>query len=126
MRARSLIARASLNLRLNNYGAVYVVVFCRSTNPLSVVVVVVLEVTGGVTTTGAGAGAVSTTGAGVVASTVLWYEKHPAAIPHAATAAGIIAIRLKILICLNPPSGTTLITARSRPVGITEFPRSHA
>jgi hypothetical protein len=37
------------------------------------VVVVVLEVTGGATTTGAGAGAVSTTGAGVeVSSTVLW------------------------------------------------------
>jgi hypothetical protein len=71
-----IVARASLKsfaLRLDSYGAVYVVVFCRSTNPLSVVVVVVLEVTGGATTTGAGAGAVSTTGAGVcVSSTVLW------------------------------------------------------
>jgi hypothetical protein len=77
---------------------VYVVVFWRSTNPLSVVVVVVLEVAGGATTTGAGAGAVSTTGAGlVVASTFLWYEKHPAAIKLAAAAAGIIAMRFKIL-----------------------------
>ena len=106
--ARAILDRARVaNLRLNNYGAVYVVVFCRSTNPLSVVVVVVLDVAGGAMTTGAGAGAVSTTGAGlVVASTVLWYEKHPAAIPHAATAAGMIAIRFIILICLNPPSGT--------------------
>jgi hypothetical protein len=91
---------------------------------LSVVVVVVLDVAGGATTTGAGAGAVSTTGAGVVASTVLWYEKHPVAIPAAATAAGIIAIRFIILIYLNPPSGTYLITARSRPNGTMEFPRS--
>ncbi|MGC2494728.1 hypothetical protein, partial [Candidatus Binatus sp.] len=58
---------------LYNYGAMYVVVFWRSTNPLSVDVVVVLEVAGGATTTGAGAGAVSTTGAGVwVSSTCLW------------------------------------------------------
>jgi hypothetical protein len=70
---------------------------------VSVVVVVVVELvaTGGATTTGAGttatgAGTVSTTGAGVVAvsSTVLWYEKHPLTIPHAAIAAGIIAIFL--------------------------------
>jgi hypothetical protein len=72
-----------------------------------VVVVVLVDIAGGATTTGAGAGADSTTGAGlVVASTFLWYEKHPAAIPHAATAAGIVAIHFIILICLNPPSGT--------------------
>jgi hypothetical protein len=69
-RARDVVDRARVaepaTLRLLTYGAVYVVVFCRSTKPLSVVVVVVLEVTGGATTTGAGAGAVSTTGAGVV------------------------------------------------------------
>ena len=75
-----------------------VVVFWRSTTvgADSVVVVVVELVTGaGATTTGAGAGTVSTIGAGaaVVSSTVLWYE-HPATIPHAAIAAGIITIFL--------------------------------
>jgi hypothetical protein len=63
-------------------------------------VVVELEVTGAVTTAGAGtsttagagAGTVSTIGAGgVVSSTVLWYE-HPVTIPAAAMATGIIAI----------------------------------
>jgi len=111
MRARCLYdnrARIAkiLAFRLDSYGAVYVVVFCRSTNPLSVVVVVLLEVAGGATTTGAGAGAVSTTGAGVcVSSTVLWYEKHPVAIPHAATATGIIAIRFLRLIFFEPSIG---------------------
>ena len=60
-------------------------------------VVVVELVAGGTTTAGVVSttgGAVSTTGAGVVASTVLWYEKHPVAIPHATTTAGIITIRL--------------------------------
>lgn len=74
-RARSLkSARASLKPTcrwLYTYGAVYVVVRCRCTNPLSVVVVVVLEVSAGGTAT-TGAGAVSTTGAGVVSSTFLW------------------------------------------------------
>ena len=85
------------------------VVRCRSTNPGTpsvVVVVVELSVsgattagaatTGGVTsTTGAGAGTVSTTGDGVVvSSTVRWYEKQPATIPQVAIAAGIIAKRL--------------------------------
>ena len=63
-----------------------------------VVVVVELEVSGAGATTTAGAGTVSTTGAGVeVSSTVLWYE-HPATIPHAAIAAGIINILLIDLI----------------------------
>ena len=73
--------------------------FCLSTTPLSVVVVVVVELVTGAgagtvstTVAGAGAGTVSTTaGAGAV-STVLWYE-HAETNPHTAIAAGTIAIR---------------------------------
>ena len=89
----------------DNYGEVYVVVFCRCTNPLSVVVVVVeLDVSGAGVTTVVDGGAASTTGAGF-SSTFLWYEKHPVTIPHAAMAAGIIAIRLIILISFEPSIG---------------------
>jgi hypothetical protein len=85
----------------------------------SVVVVVVELVAGGTTTVGVVSttgGAVSTTGTGVVASTVLWYEKHPVAIPHAATTAGIITIRLIRRIFLESSIRyLPLTSARSRP-----------
>jgi len=67
------------------------------------------------TTAGAGAGTVSTTGAGtVVSSIVLWYA-HPATIPHAAMAAGIIAILLINLIFVTSIGYIPRRTARSRP-----------
>ena len=89
---------------------------------MSVVVVVVeLEVTGAVTT--AGAGTVSTTGAGVVAvsSTVLWYEKQPATSPQVAITAGIIAIRLIDRILVASIGYMILVAARSRPLRTCRF-----
>lgn len=87
--------------------------------------VVVELVVGGTTTVGVVSttgGAVSTTGAGVVASTVLWYEKHPVAIPHAATTAGIITIRLIRRIFLESSIRYLPVTsARSRPKAIQEL-----
>ena len=67
------------------------VLCCSTTAGASVVVVVVELVVAGATATGAGS---TTVVGGSVESTVLWYEKQPAAIPHAATAAGMIAKRL--------------------------------